>query len=257
MSSRFKTTLMISLCMTSGLLPACDAPDDDLDAALDADLADLEARELDAADELSAVPQAMEGQGNHSEKLAEAWVKWAYGLPATTGPLFDLTGASCGMAQDGPVWFLAGTSGGSATRQCTIPHGKKLFFPLLNSNWPLFDGEAEDEELVAARVAYFDGLIDHTCALTLRVDGEDVVEGGLDEMVEELWVENYEPFEMTIDGEWLGGSTGLYDMMGAGYYARIHPLTPGDHVVELGGRFCDGEQTWFETSVTYELHIGG
>lgn len=257
MSSRFNATLVISLCMASGLPLACDAPDDDLDAELDAELDDLEARELDALDELAAGPQATAGQGNHSEQLVEAWSRWVYAMPATTGPIFDLTGASCGMGQDGPVWFLAGTPGGSATRECTIPHGKQLFFPLVNANWPLFEGEAEDEELVAERVAFFDSLPEATCALTLRIDGEDAFAGGLDEMVEELWVESYEPYELTMDGEWLGGPTGLYDMMGGGYYARVHPLTPGDHVLELGGRLCNGEQTWFETSVTYELHIGG
>lgn len=253
MSSRFNATLVVSLCMTSGLPLACDAPDAELDAELD----DLEGRELGTVDELSAAPHVTEGQGSHTEQLAKAWIRWVFALPATSGPIGDLTGASCGMGQDGPVWFLAGTPGGSVTRECTIPQGKQLFFPLLNANWPLFDGEAEDEELVGERVAFFDSLPEHTCALTLRIDGVDALAGGLDEMVEELWVESYEPFELTIDGEWLGAPTGLYDMMGGGYYARIHPLTPGDHVLELGGRLCEGEQTWFETSVTYNLHIGG
>jgi len=253
MSSRFNTTLVISLCMMSGLPLACDAPDDDLDAELD----DLETQELDALEDLAAAPRATESQASKSKKLAKAWIRWVFAMPASTGPIGDTTGASCGMGQDGPVWFLAGSSGGPVTRDCTIPHGKKLFFPLVNANWPMFDGEAEDEELVAERIAFFDSVHEKTCALTLRIDGEDVFEGGLEEMVEELWVESYNPFELLIDGEWVGAPTGLYDMMGGGYYARIKPLSPGDHVLELGGRLCEGEETWFETSVTYNLHIGG
>lgn len=42
---------------------------------------------------------------------------------------------------------------------------------------------------------------------------------------------------------------------GAGYYARIHPLKPGDHVVEFGGSLC-GDYP-FSTAATYHLHVGG
>jgi hypothetical protein len=43
---------------------------------------------------------------------------------------------------------------------------------------------------------------------------------------------------------------------GGGYYARIPPLPPGDHVLELGESICDSEATWFDASATYHLHIG-
>ena len=39
-----------------------------------------------------------------------------------------------------------------------------------------------------------------------------------------------------------------------GDYARIQPLTPGDHVLELGGSTCGINP--FQTSVTYRLHVG-
>lgn len=249
MSNRIHATLVISLCMTSSLLLACDAPDDD-------DLVEDLGEDLDALDELAAAPRATAGQTSPSERLTKDWVRWVLGLPQTPGPISDPTGAQCGLGQDGNVWFLAGTFGGPATRECTIPQGKQLYFPLVN--WFGFRHEVDEEE-IAATVAWVDSVFERTCGLTLRIDGEDVVAGDLDDMLEEQWVEVYEPFDGMVDGNWLGSGNpgGLYHMLTAGYYARIQPLPPGDHVLELGGRICDGEQTWFETSVTYNLHIGG
>lgn len=37
----------------------------------------------------------------------------------------------CASDQAGPVWYLAGTAGGSVMRNCTVPAGKALFFPLI------------------------------------------------------------------------------------------------------------------------------
>jgi hypothetical protein len=42
--------------------------------------------------------------------------------------------------------------------------------------------------------------------------------------------------------------------IGDGHYALIQPLTPGDHVIELGGSIC-GDYP-FSTAVTYVLHVG-
>jgi hypothetical protein len=63
------------------------------------------------------------------------WWEYVYSIPAATNPLLDEIGADCGVSQSGPVFFLVGVLNvsGTATRQCTIPAGKALFFPLLNS----------------------------------------------------------------------------------------------------------------------------
>jgi hypothetical protein len=61
------------------------------------------------------------------------WWQWLLSIPAVKNPNFDTTGANCAQKQAGPVFFLAGTFGGSAVRSCTVPAGKALFFPILNS----------------------------------------------------------------------------------------------------------------------------
>lgn len=40
------------------------------------------------------------------------WWQWVSSIVETDSPLNDDTGKNCGNNQSGPVWFLAGTSGG-------------------------------------------------------------------------------------------------------------------------------------------------
>ncbi len=64
------------------------------------------------------------------------WWQWALSIPAATNPMLDNTGAFCDSKQKGPVWFLAGIFfGGTVERNCTIPQGKHILFPIANSFW--------------------------------------------------------------------------------------------------------------------------
>jgi hypothetical protein len=68
------------------------------------------------------------------------WWQWAVALPAAENPITDTTGQFCNKNQDGKVWFLAGTAGGSVARKCTIPAGKAILFPIITAEWSV--GEA-------------------------------------------------------------------------------------------------------------------
>ena len=64
------------------------------------------------------------------------WWQWSLSIPAATNPMLDNSGAFCNVGQKGPVWFLAGVFfGGTAERNCTIPSGKHLLFPIANNIW--------------------------------------------------------------------------------------------------------------------------
>jgi len=85
--------------------------------------------------------------GNHTLRLRYAsYLNVTYHLTVQAGanvsgrladinPLLDQTGANAAIGQSGPVWFLAGTTGGTAERAITVPAGKSLFFPLVNNVW--------------------------------------------------------------------------------------------------------------------------
>ena len=64
------------------------------------------------------------------------WWQWSFSVPASKNPALATNGAlDCSVGQSGNVWFLAGQflSAGTFTRSCTIPAGKALFIPLINS----------------------------------------------------------------------------------------------------------------------------
>jgi hypothetical protein len=61
------------------------------------------------------------------------WWQWDLSIPKDQNPGGDSTGRYCDQRQAGPVWFLAGTFGGPATRTCNIPSGKAILLPLINA----------------------------------------------------------------------------------------------------------------------------
>lgn len=64
---------------------------------------------------------------------AQAWWQWALGIPAPSNPLSDTTGQYGDVNNHGPVFFLAGNFGGPSARTITVPDGKPIFFPVINS----------------------------------------------------------------------------------------------------------------------------
>jgi hypothetical protein len=63
----------------------------------------------------------------------ERAAQWIYSIPFDHNPLFDQTGADCGVDQQGPVWYvppIAGPPVFSGTRSCTIPHGRAILLDI-------------------------------------------------------------------------------------------------------------------------------
>jgi hypothetical protein len=71
---------------------------------------------------------------------AQSWWQWVLGIPASNNPLTDTTGQFGGVNNNGPVFFLAGNFGGVSTRTITVPDGKTVFFPVINSFYVPIDG---------------------------------------------------------------------------------------------------------------------
>jgi len=71
--------------------------------------------------------------GHQVSDYANRWWQWASSVPPHLSPVRDLTGENCHIGQSGDVWFLAGGYGSSTiSRECTVPAGKHLFFPVIN-----------------------------------------------------------------------------------------------------------------------------
>ena len=94
------------------------------------------------ADTATIVPIGTRTLGLSYGEWGAAWWQYVFKIPVHDpsnpsqflNPLFDQTGANCGVGQSGPVFFLVGVinTTGTATRSCTVPANKMLFFPILN-----------------------------------------------------------------------------------------------------------------------------
>src|SRR5262245_5566769 len=74
-----------------------------------------------------------QGQGKYRQ-LSGQWWRWIREQPITGNPNFDPTGDDAANGQPrADVFFVAGSFGGTATREFTVPAGAALFFPLLNN----------------------------------------------------------------------------------------------------------------------------
>lgn len=197
------------------------------------------------------------------EQQAERWTRWALELPHSESPIADETGERCDDGQSGKVWYLAGTFGGPVERSCTISHKKHVFFPLVNL-WGInpdtsIDDDAAQQEFIDFFTEYFPERRAATCALTLRLDGVDLLGDDLAELDELLYVEILEPFEIDINADnyasEFGFAGGPTPVLTHGHFALLRPLDPGEHVLEFGGAICDGEAIEFETSAVYNLTV--
>lgn len=78
----------------------------------------------------------LEVRGKTIGEWSAKWWQWALAAPASANPMIDNTGAHCTISQKGPIWFLAGVwGGGTVARNCTVPSGKHILFPIANAFW--------------------------------------------------------------------------------------------------------------------------
>ena len=177
---------------------------------------------------------------------AASWWKWALAQSADKSAILDQTGAKCGVGQSGRTFYLAGAFSGEPTyRKCTIPSGRTLVFPIINSAYfafPSDPAEQRTEVFIRSQVA---GVADAT-ELEVEIDGVAVPHV-------ERWCEESTVFSATLpDDDIFGAPAGtvLSPSVDAGYYLAVAPLLPGKHTLHFHGEL-DG----FVEDVTYELTI--
>lgn len=165
-------------------------------------------------------------------QLAANWWKWALTQPAATSPLLDTTGANCGAGQSGAVWFLAGGLDSTPVhRTCTVPYGKTIVFPIVNSAYFAFTTDPADqrtETFVRDQAAA--GIAGAT-NLRAEIDGVPVLSPL-------AYHEKSVLFKVTLpDGNIFGLPAGMVLDPSAdeGYYLALIPLLPGKHTVHFHG----------------------
>lgn len=189
---------------------------------------------------------------------AGKWIQWATSIPVDRNPVLDVTGEFAGEGQEGSVWFLAGTMGDTGVvRECTIPRGKALFFPLLNY-W-FFNCRDENYSVQEMR-AVLESLVDDWCVLELVVDGRPVENladyrvaspaFGIDVPENNIHV-NFCNAGQAPAGEYAPVVTdGFYYMLKPFWFGRYHEIY-------MRGAICDPNtnEILFESEVTYKITL--
>jgi hypothetical protein len=203
--------------------------------------------------------------------LTAEWWQWILDIPKGINPLLDETGDNCDVNQQGRVWFLVGTPGdsetggiitGSVERDCVIPEGKKILFPIIN----VFCSELNDEAAIREALGIPAGQPIPPSQLEegLRICAEDIINGVniLEASIDGKEITNFENFRVqsplfTIsypeDNPF--NVTDFIDIpqkaISDGYWVLVKGLEPGEHTIEFRG----GISGVFETDVTYHITI--
>jgi hypothetical protein len=177
------------------------------------------------------------------------WWQWIFSIPSSQNPLSDTTGERCTLNQNGTVWFLVGTFGGSATRQCTIPAGTSLFFPLLNGECSIAGGDGTNEQELRSCAK---AQMDKVTSLKAIVDGVQIPDLQKYRAQSQLYT-----LPLPNDNI-MGLEPGSTPSIAEGYWIFLKPLSPGNHEITFGGSAGNPSVTSsmnFVTEVTYHLTI--
>jgi hypothetical protein len=178
------------------------------------------------------------------------WWQWWLSNTATDNPAADPTGTNCAINQNGSVWMLAGTVGGSAERTCTIPAGKAILFPIIGSecSYAEYPAVRSDSELESCAQAD-NNAIDH---LEATVDGTSLQQLEKYRILSPIFNMIYQ------DDNPLGAPPGPTKMVSDGYYVFLEPLSPGNHELHFVGTTLDNPTTGtssFGVDVKYHLTV--
>ncbi len=220
------------------------------------------------------IPINANAYGNTYGEWSARWWQYMYSIPAKTNPILDTKGKFCdqsppppppppplpppppsSLQQAGPVFFLAGTAGGDpVTRKCTVPAGKALFFPILNSVWGAAVGDCDP---TVPGVACNLGILRKSAAdsmdsvkLTAIIDGDPV---------ENLTQQRVQSPVLTItypDNSVTGVPEGTYaPNVSDGYWLLLPPLPAGSHTIYFKGVSTGGIFEGAVIEVTYKLFV--
>jgi hypothetical protein len=215
-----------------------------------------------AAAPASVYPPNARVHGRTHGDWAALWARWFISVPMHVDPAdpskgilnpnFETTGATCGVRQSGPVFFLANlhpdTDG--AVRRCTVPAGKTLLLPLstgLCTNGP---GERKSVADVQFECRISADVVE---AVAVEIDGVAVP----DVMSYRVQSKPF-PYKVVKDSccfpEELGYRVGrtYWPAVMEGWFVMIKPLPAGEHVIKYSD---NAPIATGQTSATYILTV--
>lgn len=161
------------------------------------------------------------------------WWQWLVSIPQDRNPAVDETGENCGEGQSGPVWFLSGTFGGLAARNCDIPAGKSILFSALNAecSYAEYPDLRTESELRSCAVSSNDGVTE----LMVTIDGQTI------EYSQLISYRVQSPlFNLTLpENNIFGLPASTTQAVSDGFWVFLPPLGPGQHEIHFRGAIVD------------------
>jgi len=192
------------------------------------------------------LPPHAQAYGETYGQWAADWWTWALSIPSEINPLNDTTGAYAAVGQHGPVWFLAGSTASAAvTRNVTVPDGKALFFPIINTLW--WTAPTDPPTSLADILSALAGVTADITNLSCTIDGVAVKH-----------LQNYVTispvFSFTVAADnVLAIPAAVYTPdVDEGFYLMLAPLRPGQHTIHFTGSSPD---LGYSLDVTYNLTV--
>ena len=193
-------------------------------------------------------PPEKKSFGKTSGQWAAAWQQWAFSIPADQSPFLDETGASAGVGQSGPVWFLAGNFGGETVRNITVLETSRC-----SSRWSTRSSFAPNPPSQRMSPASGPSSKDSSRPLTpARSMGGvwwtwRITIPSRPSSTRPLFADNLFGLEPGVYGP----------AMTIGYYLMVKPLRPGTHTIHFSGLHPNGpgEEDDFSLDVTYNITV--
>lgn len=168
--------------------------------------------------------------GMTPEQISERWWQWALSAPDDQHPLKDVQGVHCAVGQKGSVWFLAGGFGSSRiARTCTVPHGKKIFFPIIN--FAHYRPRGTDA-LTCERAKELSALKNDSAIDLFAVLDDTPIDN-----LRERRIRSSSCFNVF---EGVPGAYDAYPSASDGFWVLLEPLAKGRHTLSFGGRYSNG-----------------
>ena len=220
-------------------------------------------------------PQSTPFGKSYGDWAAEWW-KWRLGIPASTSPVTDKTGAFGQIGQSGPVWFLTredeitysdGFPSARVERTCTVPLGKALFLVPMTDAW--FSPEYDEfvtknftgNTLVEKQRAAAKFAVDHAQNMKVIVDGIEVPNVSSFRATTPEFTINL-PQDNLLEGS---PPAGPRKTVADGYWLMLEPLSEGKHKIEthLELKYAAGELAFagiseaveYKADVIYNLNV--
>ena len=173
----------------------------------------------------------------------ERWWKWAFSIAKEDNPIVDETGENCEKGQDGPVWYLAGTTGKTfhAKRSCIIPSQKSVLFPIIVS---LFFQSEKPSMSRKELVTFTAKDIDQTSMLDVVVDDFSLRE------LSRYRVQSFFNLDFVIEDNIWNIESRSDKAASDGYWVFLKPLGVGNHKINF-----QGIEPNFKTKVSYNITV--